>query len=67
MAIQELSAEIKSAMDKELKLKANSVGCRIKVEDDVVRVTVPVDKDVVKNLTFSKREVRELFEKLYAE
>ena len=67
MAIQELSADIKSVMDKEIKERKNTVGCRIKVVDDVVRVSIPVTNDTEKILNFSKREVRELFEKLYSE
>ena len=55
-------------MKKERIAKENTTGCSIKVIDDVVQVTVPIDNNgTTKILNFAKREVRELFERLYAE
>jgi hypothetical protein len=67
MAIEQLSGEIKKIMDKEIQLKANSTACSIKVDGDVVNVTVPSGTGFHKVLVFPKREIRELLEKLYTE
>ena len=68
MAIENLKPEIQEIMKKERMAKENTTGCSIKVIDDVVQVTVPIDNNgTTKILNFAKREVRELFERLYAE
>ena len=66
MSIESLSPEIKKEMEKEIKEKANTTGCRIKVDGENVKVIVPENNED-KILLFSKREVRELFERLYSE
>ena len=68
MSIENLNQELTEMIKKERMLKQNTKGCRIKVLDDVVQVSIPIDNNgTAKLLNFSKREVRELFEKLYSE
>lgn len=66
MSIEALSNEIVEQMKQEIKDKENTTGCHVAVENDTVKVTIPVNGEN-KFFIFPKREVRELFERLYSE
>ena len=74
MAIDELNSVFKEATLDVIKKGPDRNACSIRVEDDLVIVSIPVapsasagSTGLVRQLKFPKREVRELFEKLYSE
>lgn len=76
MAIDELNSSFKKSTLDIIKKGPDTGACSIKVEDDLVKVLVPVDDRsntgsnngcFMRELKFPKREVRELFERLYSE
>lgn len=68
MAIEALKPEIQKMMEKEIIESQKTNNCHIKLDGDTVKVNIN-DKTTneEKILTFPKREIKELFEKLYSE
>ena len=72
MAIEILETDITKEIEEIKKKKDNIIGCRIKFDDNMVKVTIP---ERIRNgvfipeeeLTFSKREVKELLQDLYTQ
>lgn len=61
-----LPQDYQSDMEKLKKEKENTIGCRLKIEEGIVKVTIPKHRDTEGvTLTFSKREVKELLQDLY--
>lgn len=81
MPLEILSDDLNLELQKKKEEKDNTIGCHIKIEGDLVKLSIPLkvkisDKPVLTpsdqtikeqniTLTFSKREVKELLQDLY--
>lgn len=75
MAIDVLSSDLTKDIEQMKKEKENTIGCHIKVDNGLVKVTIPkkfgllaigsepVTDEII--LTFSKREIKELLQDIY--
>ena len=67
MAIESISTEVSKELEKRKMEEDLTVhGCHIKVDGDRVIVKLPKGKEFIQ-YEFPKREIKELFEKLYTE
>lgn len=83
MAIETLSEDFNIEMNEMMKQKEKTVGCRIKIENGLVNITIPKrklkiinddpiiqDKEITVDeqiLTFSKREIKDLLQSIYVD
>lgn len=66
MALEILNDNLHQEMRKKKKEQDKTLACHIKVEKELVKVTIPdMNDDTDLTLTFPKREVKELLQDLY--